>query len=580
MFNIPEGIRSVMKWHSTSMMLLAISSMLAQQLVSGQLPRQSQSQTEPAVGLFDEVQELFPDTKLDPAVRRLVVHAPRNTVAGVHVLITGLQGTETIAFSESDETGKPTPGTSWYRLIDVPVAENTGLDRNTEKYSGMKNPYVIRRAPFRIYDPFRPVQSPLMAESTSVALRIEIPIDISASPRDYRHRLNLDLGGHRESLEFVVSVHRAVVPPLARSTVNYINWHNIDNICSAHAVTKWSEPFWDMLAKYAHTMARGRQNAFWFIWGDYFTFDSVGNVSSFRRDLLERYIRVFLDAGMKTIHGAPMFGRRNWTSTDMLLSVQAADGKEVDAVSERGKRMLAQMAERIITVMRENGWEKQWLQGVFDEPEDAFVDRYRELISVLRRLKPDIKILEATMTMQATGLVDVWCPQVQEYQSNREFFDQRKAAGDRVWVYTCLSPGGPWLNRLLDEERLRQVYIGWALAKYDLQGYLHWGGNFHTAKPFEELVRFHMEGQYLPAGDSHILYPLPEGPLSSHRFEAHRIGFEDYELLVQLKSHDAVKAQQIIGSVVQGFDKYSKDVAAYRATRKLLLDAVDRYTGK
>jgi hypothetical protein len=495
-------------------------------------------------------------------------------------MITGLQGTERIAFSELDETGKPTPGAQWYRLIDVPVTENTGLDRNTEKYSGMKNPYAIRRAPFRIYDPFRPVRSPIVAESTSVAFRIEIPIDSMVSPKEYRHRLNIDVGGRFESLEFVVIVHRAKVPPLASSTVSYINWHSIDNICSAHNVTKWSEPFWAMLAKYAHTMARGRQNAFWFIWGDYFTFDSVGNISSFRRDLLERYVRVFLEADMKTIHGAPMFGRRNWTSSDMLLSVRAADGKEVDAVSERGKRMLTQMAQRIIAVMKENGWDGQWLQGVFDEPEDAFVDRYRELVSVLRGLKPDIKILEATMTKKVSGLVDVWCPQVQEYQANREFFDKRKAAGDRVWVYTCLSPGGPWLNRLLDEERLRQVYIGWALAKYDLQGFLHWGGNFHTAKPFEELVRPHIEGQYLPAGDSHILYPLPDGPLSSHRFEAHRIGLEDYELLAQLKSHDAPRAQQIIARVVQGFDKYSKDVAAYRAAKELLLNAVDEYTSE
>ncbi len=341
---------------------------------------------------------------------------------------------------------------------------------------------------------------------------------------------------------------------------------------------KWSEPFWDMLAKYAQMMARGRQNAFWFIWGDFFTFDSTGNVSVFRRDILERYIRVFLKEGFMTIQGAPFAGRRNWTSTDMLLSVRGADGAEVVPVSEKGKRMIAQMAARIIAVMQENHWDTQWLQGVFDEPEDAFVDRYREIVAVLRALKPDIKILEATMTVKVAGIVNVWCPQVQEYQANQEFFDQRKAAGDKVWVYTCLSPGGPWLNRLLDEERLRQVYIGWACAKYDLQGFLHWGLNFHTAKPFEELVRPHIEGQFLPAGDSHILYPLHDGPLSSHRFEAHRIGMEDYELLAQLKLHDAARAQQIIALVLQGFDKYNKDVAAYRTARNLLLDAVDQYT--
>jgi hypothetical protein len=407
---------------------------------------------------------------------------------------------------------------------------------------------------------------------------MEVPIDSTSSPGEYVHHITLDFGDHVESLEFVVIVHRAMVPPVSRSTISYINWINIDNICSAHGVEKWSEPFWNMLAKYAQTMARGRQNAFWFLWPDYFTIDSAGNVSSFRRDRLERYIRVFLSAGFKTIHGAPMFGRRNWTSTDMLLWVPTADGKEVDAVSEKGKRMLSQMALRIIAMMKENQWDGQWLQGIFDEPEDPFVERYKVLVSVLRGLKPDIKILEATMTMNVSGLVNVWCPQVQEYQANQEFFDKRKAAGDKVWVYTCLSPGGPWLNRLLDEERLRQVYIGWALAKYDLQGFLHWGLNFDTAKPFEELVRFHMEGQFLPAGDSHILYPLHDGPLSSHRFEAHRIGMEDYELLAQLKSHDAPQAQRIIALVLQAFDKYSKDVATYRTARKLLLDAVDTYT--
>lgn len=564
---------------SMILLFVAIGSFVASNVFAARLSERSMPQSKPVVGLIDEVQELFPDTKLDQPVKRLTLHTARNTIVGVHVMMTGLQGAVRIRFSESGRNGRPTTGVRWYRMIDVPVAENTGLDRNTEKYSGKINPYVIRRAPFRIYDPLLPVSSPIASDSTSMALRMEVPIDSAASPGQYVHQIKIDFGDHAEALEFVVVVHRAAVPPVNRSTISYINWLNPDNICSAHGVEKWSEPFWNMLAKYAQTMARGRQSAFWFLWPDYFSFDNEGKVSSFRQDRLERYIRVFLDAGLRTIHGAPIVGRRNWTgSTDMLLSVRTADGKEVDAVSEQGKRMLSQMAQRIIAVMKENKWDGEWLQGLFDEPEDAYVDRYRDLISVLRGLKPDIKILEATMTMNVSGLVNVWCPQVQEYQANQEFFEKRKAAGDKVWVYTCLAPGGPWLNRLLDEERLRQVYIGWACAKFGIQGFLHWGGNFHTSRPFEELVRFHMEGQYLPAGDSHILYPVHDGPLSSHRFEAHRIGMEDFELLAQLKSHDAPRAQQIIAGVLQGFDKYSADVGTYRTARKLLLDAVDTYT--
>jgi hypothetical protein len=567
-----------MKKQPVFIVLTAICCLLVSPVVADGGIQQPTPQSRPVVGLFDELQELYPDTKLDKPVTRLSTDAARNTIAGVHLMVTGLHGTEKINFTVSDNRGKPTPGVRWYRMIDVPVIENTGLDRNTEKYSGLVNPYVIRRAPFRIFDPFRPIISPITADSASIALRLEIPIDSAATPGEYIHHMRLDLGDHAEVLDFVVVVHRALVPPVDRSTISYINWHNLDNICLAHGVDKWSEPFWDMLSKYARTMARGRQNTFWFIWKDFFTFDSAGNVSAFRRDLLERYIRVFLHAGFKTIHGSPIAGRRNWTSSDMLLTVQAADGKAVDPVSEKGKRMLSQMALRIIAVMKENRWDGQWLQGLFDEPTDEFVDRYKGIAAVLRALKPDIKILEATMTVRVVGIVNVWCPQVQEYQAHQEFFEKRKAAGDKVWVYTCLSPGGPWLNRLLDQERLRQVYIGWACAKYDLQGFLHWGLNFHTDKPFEVLVRPHIEGQFLPAGDSHILYPMRDGPLSSHRFESHRIGMEDYELLAQLKPHDAPRAQQIIARVFQAFDRFSKDIEAYRTAKGLLLEALDQYT--
>jgi hypothetical protein len=524
-------------------------------------------------GLFDETQELYPDTELSQPVKRLTVDAARNSIVGVHVLVGGLKGNETVRFS-SGETAAG--ATHWYKLIDVPVVENTGIDRNTEKYSGKENPFVARRAPFRVYDPIQPVASPITGDNAAVALRFEVTVAAETKPGEYLHRLVVDVGGQRETLEFVVIVHRATIPPLSRASISYINWHSIDNICSAHGVEKWSEPFWQMLGQYARLMTRARQNAFWFNWPDYFEIDATGNVTKFHRERLERYIRVFLDAGHTIIHGAPMFGRRNWDEgvTDMLLYVPTADGKEIDAMSDKAKRMLTQMTQRVAEVMSANGWEKAWVQGVFDEPEDPFVDRYRVLVGIMRGVKPDIQILEATLSRNVTGLVNIWCPQVQEYQHHREFFDARRKAGDRVWVYTCLSPGGPWLNRLLDQERLRQVYIGWACSKFDLDGFLHWGGNFHTPKPFEELVRFHMTGQYLPAGDSHVIYPIKERPLSSHRYEAHRIGMEDFELLAQLKARDPKRAHAIIDRIVQGFDKYEKNTAAYRAAKKELLEAL------
>ena len=533
------------------------------------------------VGLFDELRELYPDTRLDEPAKSLSVDAARGTIAGVHILITGMSQKGAVRFVVTDGNGSPLHNARWFRMIDVFVSENTGLDRCTEKFSGMKNPFVIRRAPFRIYEALEPVVSPLDVDSGTTAMRLEIPVDSTLNPGKHSYTIRIDIGGVTEMLNFTVFVHRATVPPVSRSTISYINWINLDNVCRDHAVEKWSEPFWDMMKKYAGLMAGGRQNTFWFLWQDYFAFGKEGAVVEFRRDRLKRYIRTFLDAGFQTIHGAPFVRRRDWSSNDMLLTVNLPDGKEIPAVSEEGKRMISEMAGRIVAMMKENHWDNRWLQGIFDEPTDEFVDRYKEIVALLRTAKPDISILEATMTVNLSGLVNVWCPQVQEYQAHREFFDRRKASGDKVWVYTCLAPGGPWLNRLCDEERLRQVYIGWACAKFDLQGFLHWGLNFHGDKPYEELVRFHAApNTFLPAGDSHILYPGKDGPLSSQRFEAHRIGMEDYELLAQLKARDTAKASFIIDKIFQAFDRYSKNVDEYRSAKALLLESVDAFSAE
>ena len=78
------------------------------------------------------------------------------------------------------------------------------------------------------------------------------------------------------------------------------------------------------------------------------------------------------------------------------------------------------------------------------------------------------------------GAVDIWCPLINDFQENEAFFREREKLGEKVLVYTCLIPGGKWLNRTLDMEKLRQVYFGWGAAHYDTGGYLHWGLNQYT----------------------------------------------------------------------------------------------------
>ena len=198
----------------------------------------------------------------------------------------------------------------------------------------------------------------------------------------------------------------------------------------------------------------------------------------------------------------------------------------------------------------------------------------------IKKIYPKIKIMEATNTRESLGnAIDIWCPIINDFQENEDFFRSREKLGEKVLVYTCLVPGGKWLNRTLDMEKIRQVYFGWGGSKYNTMGYLHWGLNQYKADPFNQSVIKHPSpiagpNNFLPAGDTHVIYPGEEGPLSSLRFEAHRIGCEDYELLEMLKKIDFDFHKKIIDKIFTNYTTYSTSLKKYKRIKKRILKAV------
>jgi hypothetical protein len=72
-----------------------------------------------------------------------------------------------------------------------------------------------------------------------------------------------------------------------------------------------------------------------------------------------------------------------------------------------------------------------------------------------------------------------------------------------------------------------------------------------------------------------VIYPGKHGPWLSIRFEAHREGFEDYELLKRLKARRPKLAAKIIAQAIRGFDDYTKDTRTFCQARKALLTLLD-----
>jgi len=73
-------------------------------------------------------------------------------------------------------------------------------------------------------------------------------------------------------------------------------------------------------------------------------------------------------------------------------------------------------------------------------------------------------------------------------------------------------------------------------------------------------------------GDTHIVYPGKDGPLSSIRFESHRMGIEDYDLLQILKNENSKKYNKLINKLFRSYTDYDLSISNYRKTKNKLLN--------
>ena len=249
-----------------------------------------------------------------------------------------------------------------------------------------------------------------------------------------------------------------------------------------------------------------------------------------------------------------------------------------------GEEDFRNMTTQLYKYIKEKGLENRWIQSFFDEPLDESANVYHRGATIINETMPGIQVLDANKATESlVGAMDIWCPTLDCYEKEFEFYIDRVEKGEEVWVYTCLEPTGPYLNRLLDMERIRPVLIEWANSLYPVKGFLHWGSNWFAVNPYkqscvcmgqEDYTNFKLNySAQLPAGDCGVMYPGDLMPLSTTRLEAHRIGFEDLYLIEQLKNKNEALAKEIVNTLVRSYKDYETDISLYRKTKKRLLEA-------
>lgn len=522
--------------------------------------------------LTDPLEWLYPDGKAEDLSTFSEIDVAANGVAEANVFLTGLDPSVDLVCSADIDGG------SWYRLVDVPVERNTaprlfGPDENVPKNpyafveheQGPRNPYVTRRAPFRVFDAMEPIVGPVRPGVSTVALRWRLGLPPIQKGSFVVH-LTVRQDSEVRTLPLKVNVYPVHLPEVGLKSFKYTNWCDFPGMADRHGIERWSDPHYEIIGRYLRLAVRGRQNTTWLPIA--LLFSGENGELRFERTRFLRLVEVLQTSGISWIEGGHL-GAADGAGFKIAVTGRSADTAE-------GVRDLAEMCRILSGAVEEAGVKDHWLQHVADEPCDRNIAAYLRLADQVRGLMPGTKLIDAIEHTNALTVLDIPVPKTKGWVEHRVAYDAfARQHPHSTWCYVCCEPGGRWLNRLSDGELLRPTYLSWACALFDFDGFLHWGYNMYgKMDPFTRGCRDHHHGTMLPAGDTHIVYPGRNGPWPSIRQEAHRAGMEDLEILRVLKAREPVFADESIRRLVRAFDDYTPDAQLYRRVRREVLARV------
>ena len=142
------------------------------------------------------------------------------------------------------------------------------------------------------------------------------------------------------------------------------------------------------------------------------------------------------------------------------------------------------------------------------------------------------------------------------------------------WCYYCCGPRSKFLNRLMDTPLAKIAMHGMVFYRWPVQGFLHWGYNYWYESQTRNLIdpyanqdgmAWNREWAY---GDPFVVYPGPNGPIDSIRWEVFGESLQDYQLLQTLN----VKHDDPLLARIRNFQDFPK-TESWRQKTKVALYA-------
>ncbi len=240
--------------------------------------------------------------------------------------------------------------------------------------------------------------------------------------------------------------------------------------------------------------------------------------------------------------------------------------------------------------LKEHGW---WSKGYIYGFDEVKPDHYADLKAAygwIHERYPDVpRMCTVAPNADLKGCVDIWCPLTANFVP--ENAARYVKDGDQVWWYICCVPAHPYANWFTDYPAADARLLFWMNWKYHVPGFLYYAVNNWESNrkrpnrwPAGPWNAFTFDDYN---GDGQLIYPGPNGPLSSIRLECIRDGIEDYEdpyLLNELTEHargkDVAEARKLLAvdsRVVKSLTDFTTDPQVILSARHEIAAAIERF---
>ena len=168
------------------------------------------------------------------------------------------------------------------------------------------------------------------------------------------------------------------------------------------------------------------------------------------------------------------------------------------------------------------------------EPEPASWPRLLEHMQRWKDAAPNIPLMVTAMGLEPfiPDVLDIWCVHLPVLDTpNNKTVLEGVRAGHEAWTYVNHNPPRPYGNFFIDFAAVEHRVLFWQTWALGFRGMHYWCVNAYGEgqDPWTDQL------DITPAnGNGSLVYPGPEGPVSSIRWETIRDGIEDYDYLALL----------------------------------------------